>query len=237
MKGAAGTRGERAFLAAEALLAHLHPKEDTSALVHTLREHFGSADALFRADPRVLEDLGVHPSDALLISRLPELSRLMRRVHFERYPLLGRLRDASEYLTSVFYGLHVERFYLFCLDARGKLREQVLVQEGTSNETLFDLRRVLSEALRTRADAVIIAHNHPAMTPRPSDNDLACTREAIRALTAVGIPLLDHVIVAGSRAVSLRQLGFIPASLWLNQRPGHPLLTGWLEGGEDDPEE
>ena len=49
MKRIDGNRGERAFLATEALLAHLHPKEDAAAIVDRLKSHFGSADAMFRA--------------------------------------------------------------------------------------------------------------------------------------------------------------------------------------------
>ena len=232
MKRAAKVRSERAFLSVEALLDHQHPKEDNAALVRTLKAHFGSADALLCANPHMLEELGVHPGDALLISRLPELTRMRRRVHVERYPQLGRLCEASKYLPGVFHGLQVERFCLFCLDARGKLREQVVIQEGTHNETLFDLRRILAEALRTRANAVILSHNHPGLTLRPSQNDINCTKEAILALMPLGIPLLDHVVVAGSEVSSIRKLGFVPASQWLNQYPGHPLLKNWLQEGE-----
>ena len=225
-------RSERAFRAAESMLVHLHPREDTAELMRTLEERFGSADAMYRTDPHMLEELGVHPSDALLLSRLPELSRLTRRVHFEKYPQLGRLCEASEYLTAAFHGLPMERFYLFCLDARGRLKEQVLLQDGTSDSALFPMRKMLSEAVRTRADAVLLSHNHPGLTLRPSQEDLFCTEEAIRALTVVGIPLLDHVVVAGKQAVSIRQNGFIHASLWLNQSPNHRLLCGWLEGSD-----
>ena len=229
MKGAARLRGERAFLAVEAMLAHLHPREDTAALMRALRGRFASAEALFRADAHLLEELGVHSGDALLLSRLTELSRLMRRANYENHPLLGRLSDASEYLVSCYRGVQVERFLLFCLDARGRLKAQVLLHDGISDTALFDLRRMLSESIRTRADAVLISHNHPGLTMRPSSYDLDCTRTAIGALTAVGIPLLDHVIVAGEHAVSLRENGYIPASAWLKQNPDHRLLRGWLE--------
>ena len=232
MKSAAKMRNERAFLAVEAMLAHLHPREDTAALVRNLKAHFGSADALFRANARTLEELGMHPSDALLLSRLPELSRMTREVRDEKRPTLGRLCDASEYLVSVFHGLQVERFCLFCLDARGRLKKQVVLQEGIADQALFDLRRILSEATLTQADAVILCHNHPALTPRPSPADIHCTEEAIQALQTIGIPLLDHVIAVGERAVSIRQYGFVPAAKWLGQDPNHRLLCGWLDGAE-----
>ena len=156
---------------------------------------------------------------------------MTREVRGERRPVLGRLCDASAYLASCFHGLQVERFCLFCLDARGRLKEQVLLQTGTADTALFDLRGLLAEAVRTRADAVLVSHNHPGLTPRPSEDDIRSTEDAIRALTAVGIPLLDHVVVSGHQAVSMRDNGFIPTSLWLNQHPNHPLLVNWLGDG------
>ena len=232
MSGANRINDERAFRAAEALLAHLHPKEDTIALMRTLREHFASADALFRADVHMLEELGVQKGDALLLNRLPELSRLMRRVRLEKFPQLGRLRDATEYLVASFRGLQVERFYMFCLDARGRLKEPVLLSEGTSDSALFNQRRMLSEALRLQADAVILSHNHPGLTLEPSHADVVITERAIRALTSLGIPLLDHVIIAEEIAISLRLNGYLTAEQWLGQCPEHALLRGWLEGAK-----
>ncbi len=225
----ASPRDERAFQAIRALLDHLHPKADNAALVASLREHFASADALFSAGPGVLERLGLSSGDALLLGRLPELSRCIQRGRFEARPQLAHLPEAGEYLVALFHGLQVERFYLLCLNERGRLIERVLMQEGTSDTALFSLRRMLAEAIRTDASALVISHNHPSLTLRPSQDDVACTADAIRALTAVGIPLLDHIIVAGRQAVSLRQNGFVPAHLWLRQCPDLRLLQNWLE--------
>ena len=229
MSGKANQHSERAFLAVEDLLAHLHPKEDTAALVRRLREHFGSAEALFRAERHVLEQLGVHASDALLLSRMPELSRCVARTQFEKFPQFTRFSDSVKYLVPLFHGLQVERFYMLCLDARGRMREQVLLEEGISDGALFSLRRILAEVVRTGANAVILSHNHPGLTRQPSQADINTTMDAIRALTAVGVPLLDHVIVAGKDVISMRQNGFVPSRLWLKQSPEHSLLRSWLE--------
>lgn len=230
-------RNDRAFCAVEALLERLHPREDVHALVQSLREQFVSADALFHAGAHMLERAGLKPSDALLLSRLPELSRCMQRAQFDRKPRLDRLELAAQYLAANFYGLQVERFYMLCLDARGRLKERVLLQEGTSDSALFSLKAMLAELVRVNPCAVILSHNHPGRTMRPSQADIDCTLEALRALTVVGVPLLDHVIIAGERAVSLRANGFIPAGQWLAQHPQHRLLRQWLEpcgeGGAD----
>lgn len=225
-------RSSRAFQAVEELLAHIHPREDARAAADELRERFVSADAMFLAGMPALEQLGLRCADALLVSRMTELARCLRLESFGRHPCVGDLRSAAAYLTASFHGLQVERFYMLCLDARGRLRERVLLQEGTSDGALFSLKAMLREVVRVDPCAVIISHNHPAHTLRPSQDDINCTLEALRALTVVGVPLLDHIVIAGDRAVSLRDNGFVPAALWLMQHPNHRLLRRWLEAEE-----
>lgn len=226
-------RNERAFAAVEAMLAQMRPREDAHARTELLRRHFGSAAALFQAGAPALERLGLRPADALLLSRMPELARCMRRARFDRRPYIGTLRAASPYLAANFHGLQLERFYLFCIDRQGKLKARVLLQEGTEDGALFSLKAMLAQVVRVEPYAVLVSHNHPGRTLRPSQEDIHCTQEALRALSVVGIPLLDHVIIAGEQAVSLRDNGFIPARAWLAQHPNHRLLAHWLDGAPE----
>ena len=57
---------------------------------------------------------------------------------------------------------------------------------------------------------MIVAHNHPSGNPAPSPEDIATTRDLVRAGALLGIAVLDHLVVARSGYVSLkeRQLGF-----------------------------
>ena len=222
-------RSERAFRVVEALLERLNPREDVHALTQSLQEQFVSADALLHAGPNMLERAGLKPSDALLLSRLPELTRCMHREGFDRRPRLDRLDLAAQYLAANFHGLQVERFYMLCLDAQGRLKERVLLQEGTADSALFSLKAMLAELVRVNPCAVILSHNHPGRTMRPSQEDVSCTLKSLRALMAVGVPLLDHIIIAGEHAVSLRANGFIPAGQWLGQNPQHRLLRLCLD--------
>ena len=48
-------------------------------------------------------------------------------------------------------------------------------------------------------------HNHPSGDPAPSRDDVAITSRLVEVGSMVGIPVLDHVIVAGKRYVSLRR--------------------------------
>ena len=227
-KSKAGKRSERAYAAVEAMLKHARRRQDNDALMENLKRHFGGPSYLVGAAPVMLEKYGMHPHDALLFSKFPELIRCTRLNSFVKHPQLGRLPLAAEYLLARAYGLNVERFFMLCLDARGRMKECVLVQEGTDSGALFNLRRLMAEVLRISPNAVVFAHNHPRRTLRPSQDDIACTLDGIRALASVDVPLLDHVILAGNQAESMRDNGFIPAGVWLRQAPENKLLKNWL---------
>ena len=228
MKSSARSRSDRAFDAIEGLLDCMHPREDAHARMEQLKSHYASADALFAVAPHMLERAELRPNDALLLSKLPELNRHIALSRFGAHPRLNRLSLASDYLVANFHGLKVERFYLLCLDIRGRLMERVFLQEGTLDGALFCLKHVLAELMRVHPAAALISHNHPGNTLRPSQEDIDCTLDLLRALDAVGIPLLDHIIVAGQSAVSMRENGFVPTALWARQQPQSALLRNWL---------
>jgi len=75
---------------------------------------------------------------------------------------------------------------------------------------------------------VVLSHNHPGGTAEPSQGDVSATRVAIRALSKVGVWVLDHAIIAGGRALSMRAAGVIDESEFLTQSPGDRLLGNWL---------
>lgn len=219
---------ERVFAAAEAMLRYVHRKQDTDALMAQLRLHFVNPNCMFTVSPYMLERMGMHPHDALLFSKIPELLRCTRMESFVKHPQLGRLPLAAEYLLAKATGLKVERFFMLCLDARGRMKECCIIHEGTESGAIFNIRQIMREVLRLDPAAVVFAHNHPRRTLRPSQEDIDCTLLGMQALSSLDTPVLDHIILAGNQAVSMRDNGFIPAPLWLKQAPESKLVRNWL---------
>lgn len=218
----------RMFRDIEGMLNHRHIHQDSKPFADTLQSRFATAEALFSASAYTLERLGLHPHDALLVSQIPALARYVAHTRYGNHPQVGRLPLAAAYLRTNFIGLQVEEFYLLCIDARGRLMENVFLNRGIEDRALFDLHQVLANVMRVSPNAVVISHNHPGGTLRPSQDDIQCTYDLIEALSTVGIPLLDHVIIAGGEAVSMRENGFIPASVWIDQKSENKLLINWL---------
>ena len=229
-----GSSDDRAFDAMQAMLSHMHRKQDMQPLADAVRLHFGTGRSMYRANRHLWERAGLRRNDALLFSLMKDIARYSRLNAYGDHPRIGSLKEASPYLAANFIGLHVERFCMFCVNQRGCLKERVVLSEGIADTALFDLRRLLVETVRIHPlGGVIIAHNHPGGTLRPSQEDIDCTLEAIDALSALNAPLLDHVIVANDKVVSLRANGFIPEEQWLAQEPKHRILRGWIPAQED----
>jgi DNA repair protein RadC len=98
-----------------------------------------------------------------------------------------------------------ERFQVLYLDTRRRLLASRTVSIGTLDASLVHPREVFRPAVELGASAILVAHNHPSGDPEPSPEDLALTSRLDRAGRLLGFRLVDHIILAGSDWISLRQ--------------------------------
>lgn len=89
-----------------------------------------------------------------------------------------------------------ESFWVLMLDARGRPIGTRCVALGTLTACLVHPREVFAPAVRMRAASIVVVHNHPSGDPIPSDDDAALTDRLACAGAVLGIPLIDHVVVA-----------------------------------------
>jgi DNA repair protein RadC len=102
-----------------------------------------------------------------------------------------------------------EELWALALDGRHGLRAARRVASGGIHGLHVSPRDALRVVLREAASCFVLVHNHPSGDPTPSDEDRAFTRAACLAATVVGIPMLDHVVVARRRAESMLDLGLL----------------------------
>jgi DNA repair protein RadC len=79
--------------------------------------------------------------------------------------------------------------------------ETIAIRGCTSVEV--EPAQVFRGALLAGAVRLIIAHNHPSGDPTPSGSDITLTRRLLQAADLIGIPLLDHVVVASHASYSI----------------------------------
>ena len=220
---------ERLFNAVEKALVRLHKEDRAQEMMETIRRRYPSPAMLMESNTYMLKRAGLPRLDAFFFSMMPHLARRTMSESFGRKPRLNNLMLTARYLRTLYIGVRVECFYLILLDRSGNLIDAVLVQQGNHDSAPFYMKQVLSIAVQRRAFAIVLSHNHPGGTARPSREDLACTLKALQAVNAMGMPMLDHVIIAGEQAVSIRQICAFSPELWTMQAPGSALMRNWLE--------
>jgi DNA repair protein RadC len=103
----------------------------------------------------------------------------------------------------------VEHCIAVMLNAQNQVLDCKHVSKGTLTETAVYPREVVRLALEHHASAIILAHNHPSGFAEPSPGDIAMTHALAEALSVVDVVLIDHIIVAGPRTISLFELGYM----------------------------
>lgn len=190
----------------ELLLFYCIPMKDTNELAHQLIQAYGSLSGVFDADPRDLCDqIGVTENTAILLSLIPSLARRYQQGKFREKAVLNSTTKAGEYTMALFTGRLNEAFYVICLDSQNKVNQATLLHEGTINEAPVYPRLIVETALRHQAASIILAHNHPGGSQKPSQADLDVTRKIKLATEAIAIPVVDHIIVAGESYYSFAE--------------------------------
>jgi DNA repair protein RadC len=194
----------------ELLLYYGLPQGDTNVLAHDLIERYGSLPAVLEAgyeDLRQVKGLGAHT--ALLLTLLPDLWRYYQLARSKPRAVIHDRRELAEYVTHLFIGEGHELFYLICLDARNNVTRAYKINEGALDSVGLEPRAVAEAALRYKAKSVVLAHNHPGGSLKPSAGDINITGQLIAALGALDIVVLDHIIVAGGKYFSFAEKGLL----------------------------
>jgi DNA repair protein RadC len=106
-------------------------------------------------------------------------------------------RDVAEYCRSM-EELRVEEFHILVLDSQHAIVRDVLISRGILNSSLVHAREVFAEAIRHRAAAIILVHNHPSGDSTPSPDDRIVTDQLVQAGRLLDITVHDHVVIGGS---------------------------------------
>ena len=80
------------------------------------------------------------------------------------------------------------------------------------NSASISARKIVEVALAVNATSVVLAHNHPSGLAIPSAADINTTLNIGRALQAVDVDLVDHLVVADNETVSMVQSGYFRAA-------------------------
>jgi len=148
--------------------------------------------------------VGQHGIPAGHALRLAALWELADRWFPDDRPTISSPHDALILLAALGDD-HVERVVVLMLDARYHLLGVETIAVGSLNVSRLQARDVLTPALRRGAAAIVVAHSHPSGDARPSTADRRMTVRLREAADLIGLPLLDHLVVARRTHYSFRR--------------------------------
>ncbi len=197
------------YTALELLLFYAIPRQDTQPLARALLERFGSLQGVFSASIEQLQQVsGIGENAALLIHLIPLLHQRIRLSSARQQTrIIDSAESAGSFFLDLFAGKSEEELYMLCMDKKGKILSCRSIAQGHGSALSISVRRVVEEALFSKASAVILSHNHPSGIALPSPEDNRSTLEIFDALRSVGVELVDHIIVADEDYVSLSANG------------------------------
>jgi DNA repair protein RadC len=165
----------------------------------------GSLRRLGASDPGGLESVsGVGRATAARVLAALELGRRSASsgAGEGEEPLRGPA-DVFRRMGPRMRDLAQEEFHALLLNTRHKVIREVAVTRGILDASLIHPREVFRVAVMEGAAGVILVHNHPSGDATPSPEDRAVTRQLAEAGRALGIPVLDHVVVGDGEYRSL----------------------------------
>ncbi len=188
----------------ELILFYAIPYKNTKDIAKRLLSEVGGIKSLLELSAEELMlQCGVSEHVAILLTMNLDLHK--------RYLSPGTKRvgvDTPGKVWNILHGIFLnernECFYLLCIDSDKKLIKSILMSRGTKDETAVYIREIISEAIKTNAHSVIIAHNHPNGSNKPSDEDIAVTKNIAKALKIINVKLLDHIIAVGDGFISFK---------------------------------
>ena len=167
-------------------------------LAGVLIAEFGGLRQLAAARPEELSGrAGVGSAKAAAVVAAFELGRRVSGATDEP-AVLRTAADVGRIAMAELGALRRERLLVLICDSSNRLRQAVMVSEGSIDKALVPVREILNAVLRHDGRSFALAHNHPGGDPTASPADLRATAEVRAAAGVVGLRFLGHVVVTST---------------------------------------
>ncbi|WP_022835351.1 RadC family protein [Salisaeta longa] len=202
-----------AELVAILLGSGIRVEEGTLSAVDLGRSLLQTYGTLGDVAQRALKELervrGIGPAKATKLMAAFEVGRRVESQQGGERVQVSAPADVAAVYGPLMRDLKKEIFKVVHLNTANVILNDFTISEGGLAASIVEPRAVFEQAILENAAAVICLHNHPSGNPEPSRQDIQITRQLVDAGKLMGIPVHDHLIIAGETFTSLAERGLM----------------------------
>ncbi len=158
---------------------------------------------------RLKDFRGVGEAKAVTLAAALEMGRRRMRTGQVNDPQITHSSDVYDLIAPYIVDKAHEEVWLLMMNQAGRVIHHCRISLGGMTGTIVDPKVIMRLAIENHATRIILVHNHPSGSPRPSQQDINLTQKIKHGGQLLEIKLTDHVIVAGDRYFSFLDEGLL----------------------------
>lgn len=184
---------------------------DVIACAKNVLEHIEGIRHLGHATiERLCHVNGIGESKAIALLAAIELGKRVMQAKYDIImQTISNPIECVEYFCQEFKYAYQERLVTIFLNTKNQVLNHKEIFRGGLQDVVVHPREIFRMAVEISAASIILLHNHPSGDPKPSAADIQATNTLVQAGSIMGIPIIDHIIIAGDDFCSLKQIGVI----------------------------
>lgn len=152
---------------------------------------------------------GIGEAKAISIITALELGRRRRLEEALEKPKVSSSKSVFDVMQPIIGELLHEEFWIIFLNNANKIQLKTQMSKGGITGTLVDTRLIFKQALELAATGLILCHNHPSGTLKPSTSDINLTNKIKKGGEVLDIKVLDHLIITEKEYYSFADEGIL----------------------------
>ena len=138
---------------------------------------------------------GIGEAKAITLSAALELGRRRQVTSLLNKTFVRSSNELAEYLTTKFRDYSYEVFAVVYMNKANKINHFEIISKGGMTSTVVDPRIIFKKAFETEATSIVLCHNHPSGSLKPSKQEEELTNKLKQAANLMDMKLLDHIIL------------------------------------------
>lgn len=152
----------------------------------------------FLHDITVEELIKTDGIDETIASRIKAVSGICKQLDKQiiaKKLIIGSSKDIAELFMEELRYERKELIKIVILNTKNIVQKIITLSKGTADSASVTAREILAEPLKMNAPKFVLVHNHPSGDSKPSKKDMEASRIIFNCAAAMGIELLDHIVI------------------------------------------